>query len=57
MTYEEAIQRGIEWRNKLFPYLERRLSKENRERLMKDVEFLEMAIAALTRVKNDETQS
>ena len=57
MTYEEAIQRGIEWRNKLSPYLERRLSKANRERLMKDVEFLEMAIAALTRVKNDETQS
>ena len=55
MTYEEAIQRGIEWRNKLSPYLERRLSKANREKLMKDVEFLEMAIAALSREKNNGT--
>lgn len=55
MTHEEAIQRGIEWRNQLEPYLQRRLSKANRDRLMQDVEFLEMAIAALSREKNNGT--
>jgi hypothetical protein len=55
MTHEEAIQRGIEWRNQLESYLQRRLSKANRDRLMQDVEFLEMAIAALSREKNNGT--
>jgi len=47
MTYEEATQKGMEWKNQLTPHLNRRLSKADLNRLKSDIEFLDMAIAAL----------
>ena len=47
MTYEEAAQRGMEWKNQLALHLNRRLSKADLDKLKSDIEFLDMAIAAL----------